>query len=192
VTLNARWDAQQGWRFGLMRRDELIAIPDCPVHSRRINTFLALLRATLPPADAFPLAYVHVSGAQATLIVKAHRFVDGDLTRLVGGLDDSGLDGCWVHCHPAAGRKLFARRGWHLLWGREHSRDEQGLQHGPTAFRQLLPELHAASVQAALAHLQPQAGVAVLDLYCGIGATLRHWTAQGCRRRSASNSREGP
>jgi tRNA/tmRNA/rRNA uracil-C5-methylase (TrmA/RlmC/RlmD family) len=84
-----------------------------------------------------------------------------------------------VHCHPAAGRKLFARRGWHLLWGLENSRDEHGLQYGPTAFKQLLPELHLASMRAAVEHLQPQRGVAVLDLYCGIGASLRHWTAQG-------------
>jgi 23S rRNA (uracil1939-C5)-methyltransferase len=179
VTLNARWDAQQGWRFGLMRRDELIAIPQCPVQSRRINAFMALLRATLPPADGFPLAYVHVSGAQATLIVKAHHFDTADMKNLRVGLGESGLEGCWVHCHPAAGRKLFARRGWHLLWGSENSRNEHGLQHGPTAFMQLLPELQLASMQSALEHLQPQQGVAVLDLYCGIGATLQQWTAHG-------------
>jgi 23S rRNA (uracil1939-C5)-methyltransferase len=179
VTLNARWDAQQGWRFGLMRREDLIAIPQCPVHSHRINSFMALLRTALPPPDGFPLAYVHVCGAQATLIVKTHHFVTADMERLRLGLGESGLEGCWVHCHPAADRKLFARRGWHLLWGSENSKDEHGLQHGPTAFRQLLPELHLASMQTALEHLQPQPGVAVLDLYCGIGATLRQWTARG-------------
>ena len=49
VTLNARYDAERGWRFGLMRRDELIAIHDCPVHSARVNRLVGVLRATLPP-----------------------------------------------------------------------------------------------------------------------------------------------
>ena len=179
VTLNARWDTIAGWRFGLMRRDELIPIPTCPVHSRRVNEFMALLRATLPPFERLPLAFAHVAGAQATLIVKSHRFTPSDLDALRAGLPSTGLEGCWVHCHPAAGKKLFARSGWHPIWGRETSIDEGGLQHGPTAFRQLMPELHAASMQAALEHLRPRAGVAVLDLYCGIGATLRSWTLHG-------------
>lgn len=179
VTLNAAWDSMAGWRFGLMRRDELIAIPTCPVHSARVNAFMSVLRTTLPPAAEFPLAYVHVAGAQATLIVKAHRFIDADLDALRRALPGSGLEGCWVHCHPSAGRKLFARSGWHHVWGRPVSFDEDGLEHGPTAFRQLLPSLHAAAMDAAARHLDARPGVAVLDLYCGIGATLRRWTADG-------------
>lgn len=179
VTLNARWSDGIGWRFGLMRRDELIAIPTCPVQSRRVNEFMALLRAVLPSWAQFPLAYVHVAGAQATLIVKAHRYDATGLDPLRAGLASLGMEGCWVHCHPSAGRKLFGRGGWHLVWGREVSVDADGLQHGPTAFRQLLPELHGAAMHAAVEHLQPQPGVAVLDLYCGIGATLRRWTSSG-------------
>lgn len=179
VTLTAGWDAVGGWRFGLMRRDELIPIPTCPVHSTRVNAFMALLRTSLPPAARLPLAYVHVAGAQATLIVKAHDFNAADLDELRAGLPASGLDGCWVHCHPSAGRKLFARSGWHAVWGRPVSVDTDGLEHGPTAFRQLLPSLHAAAMDAAAAHLRARPGVAVLDLYCGTGATLRQWTAGG-------------
>jgi 23S rRNA (uracil1939-C5)-methyltransferase len=179
VTLNARWNAQDGWRFGLMRRDELISIPACPVQSKRVNAFMALLRSALPPAAQMPLAYVHVAGAQATLIVKARSFATADLAALCAGLAAIGMEACWVHCHPSAGRKLFARSGWHLVWGRELSSDGDGLVHGPTAFRQLLPALHAASIDAAVAHFDARPGVAVLDLYCGIGATLRRWTAAG-------------
>jgi tRNA/tmRNA/rRNA uracil-C5-methylase (TrmA/RlmC/RlmD family) len=51
--------------------------------------------------------------------------------------------------------------------------------HGPAAFQQLLPDLHADSLRHAAAQLQPGPGVAVLDLYCGIGATLRLWTVAG-------------
>ena len=40
VTLNATHDAATGWRFGLMRRDELIAIHDCPVHDARVRALV--------------------------------------------------------------------------------------------------------------------------------------------------------
>jgi tRNA/tmRNA/rRNA uracil-C5-methylase (TrmA/RlmC/RlmD family) len=179
ATLTARWDESSGWRFGLMRRDELIAIHDCPVHSPRINRLVGALRATLPAHDRLPLAYLHVAGAQATLIVKARSFASERLEGLRASLPDVGIEGLWVHCHPAAGRKLFARSGWHLAWGTAESATADGLAHGPTAFQQLLPELHALSVEIASSHLAPAAGVAVLDLYCGLGATLRHWTAAG-------------
>lgn len=179
VTLHARHDEAGGWRFGLLRRDELIAIHDCPVHSSRVNRLVAVLRGTLPPHTRFPLAFVHVAGGQATLIVKAHRFESADLDALRANLAATGIDGLWVHCHPAAGRKLFARSGWHLVWGEPTSRDHSGLVHGPAAFQQLLPELHRASVAAAVNHLAPGPRVAVLDLYCGIGATLREWVDAG-------------
>jgi tRNA/tmRNA/rRNA uracil-C5-methylase (TrmA/RlmC/RlmD family) len=51
--------------------------------------------------------------------------------------------------------------------------------HGPTAFLQALPELHRRSTSAAREFLAPGPGVAVLDLYCGLGATLGTWSAAG-------------
>jgi 23S rRNA (uracil1939-C5)-methyltransferase len=179
VTLTARWAAESGWRFGLMRRDELIAIHDCPVHTARVRALVRLLVERLPPADGLPLAYLHVCGAQATLIVKAHRVAPEVFARLLDGLPGTGLEGCWLHLHPAAGRRLFARSGWALLWGEPRSRDAHGLLHGPTAFAQALPELHLAALATARAHLRPGTGVAVLDLYCGLGASLREWTSAG-------------
>ena len=179
VTLTARWTAEGGWRFGLMRRDELIAIHDCPVHSARVRALVRLLVERLPPPDGLPLAYLHVCGAQATLIVKAHRVNAEVFAGLLEGLPGTGLEGCWLHLHPAAGRRLFARRGWQLLWGAPRSRDAHRLLHGPTAFAQALPELHLAALATARAHLRPGAGVSVLDLYCGLGASLREWTAAG-------------
>ncbi|MCE3283796.1 MAG: (uracil-5)-methyltransferase [Steroidobacteraceae bacterium] len=179
VTLNARWDATHGWRFGLMRRDELIPIPDCPVHSPRVNRFGALLRERLPVEADFPLAYVHVAGAQATLIVKAHAVDVTLLGPLLDGVAAVGLDGLWLHFHPSAGRKLFARSGWHRLWGHAESVDRDGLVHGPTSFQQLLPALHADALGSAARYLAPGPGDAVLDLYCGLGASLRAWTAAG-------------
>jgi len=179
VTLTARWEAEAGWRFGLVRRDELIAIHDCPVHSARVRALVGLLVERLPPATTLPLAYLHVCGAQATLIVKARNVGTHGLAGLAEGLPVTGLEGCWLHQHPAAGRRLFARSGWQLLWGEPRSRDVHGLLHGPTAFAQALPELHRSALSSALAHLRPASGDAVLDLYCGHGASLREWITAG-------------
>jgi tRNA/tmRNA/rRNA uracil-C5-methylase (TrmA/RlmC/RlmD family) len=179
VTLTAGWDEAAGWRFGLVRRDELIPIHDCPVHTPRVRALVHLLADRLPPAAGFPLAYLHVCGAQATLIVKARRIDVGWLDPLVDGLAATGLEGLWLHLHPSAGRRLFARSGWRLAWGRPRSRDAHGLLHGPTAFAQALPELHRASLATAAAHLRPGPATAILDLYCGYGSSLRTWTAAG-------------
>jgi tRNA/tmRNA/rRNA uracil-C5-methylase (TrmA/RlmC/RlmD family) len=162
-----------------VRRDELIGIHDCPVHTARVRAVVRLLAERLPAPEVLPLAYLHVCGAQATLIVKAHRAPPDCLADVVAGLPATGLEGCWLHLHPSAGRRLFARSGWQLLWGEPRSRDAQGLLHGPTAFAQALPELHHAALTAAGHHLQPRPGVAVLDLYCGLGTSLRAWTAAG-------------
>lgn len=179
VTLTAGWDEAAGWRLGLVRFDELIPIHDCPVHAPRVRALVRLLVERLPPGAAIPLAYLHVCGAQATLIVKAHHVEVELLEPLLEGVATTGLEGLWLHLHPAAGRRLFARSGWRLLWGNARSRDVHGLLHGPTAFAQALPELHRASLYAAAAHLRPGPGVSVLDLYCGSGASLREWTAAG-------------
>jgi tRNA/tmRNA/rRNA uracil-C5-methylase (TrmA/RlmC/RlmD family) len=186
VSLNARWDEAHGWRFGLVRRvarEELfIPIPRCPVQAPEVNALLALLATALPPAPAFPLAFVVVSGAQATLIVKAHAVDTGWLpalaTRLARG-DAPGTEGLWLHRHPSAGRRLFARSGWTLLWGEPRSRDARGLAHGPTAFAQAIPELHARALDRAQAFLAPGPADAVVDLCSGVGSTLQRWRAAG-------------
>jgi tRNA/tmRNA/rRNA uracil-C5-methylase (TrmA/RlmC/RlmD family) len=179
VTLTARWAAGTGWQFGLVRRDELIAIHDCPVHTARVRALVRLLAERLPPPEVLPLAYLHVCGAQVTLVVKARRAPPDCLAQVTAGLEATGLEGCWLHLHPCAGRRLFARSGWVLLWGEPRSRDPRGLLHGPTAFAQALPELHAAALDAATRHLRPGPGLAVLDLYCGLGTSLREWTGAG-------------
>jgi len=186
VSLNARWDADHGWRFGLVRRvarEELfIPIPRCPVQAPRINALLALLAEVLPPAPVFPLAFVVVSGAQATLIVKAHSTDTGWLKALVPRLergDAPGTEGLWLHLHPSAGRRLFGRAGWVLLWGEPRSRDARDLVHGPTAFAQAIPDLHARSLERAAAFLAPGAADGVVDFCSGIGSSLARWRAAG-------------
>ena len=183
VCLSARWRETDGWSLGLWRRDELIPIPDCPVHAQPVRaTIHALLRA-LPPARDFSLAYFIQSGAQATLILKTHRVPDlawldaNQRAELAAG----GLEGLWLHLHPAAGRRLFARSGWRLLWGQPRSRDGFGLRYGPTAFQQQIPGLYRQALDAAENFLDPQPGDGIADLYCGIGASLARWTRRGAR-----------
>lgn len=178
VTLSVRWDRAGGWRFGLMRRDELIAIHDCPVHHPRVNQLVQHLVRSLPAAGQLPLAYLHVAGAQATLVVKAHH-VDSERVRHALGGRPCGFDGLWLHLHPSAGRRLFTRSGWHLLCGTGVSRDRAGLFHGPTAFMQASPRLHQHAIGLALGHLRPGPRTAVIDLYCGHGSTLRSWRQSG-------------
>ncbi len=183
VCLSAAWDAVAGWNFGLWRRDELIPIPDCPVHAESVRATIRWLRRALPPGPAFPLAFYVQAGAQATLILKAHRvpapaWLD-DARR--AELADIGLDGLWLHLHPAAGRRLFARSGWTLLWGQPRSRDAFGLEYGPTAFQQLIPALYRQALDAAEAFLAPGPEDHIADLYCGLGASLARWTRRGAR-----------
>jgi tRNA/tmRNA/rRNA uracil-C5-methylase (TrmA/RlmC/RlmD family) len=59
------------------------------------------------------------------------------------------------------------------------SSDAHGLQHGPTAFAQALPELHDTALRVAVTHLRPSPQTSVLDLYCGYGASLREWGHAG-------------
>ena len=77
---------------------------------------------------------------------------------------------------PSAGRRLFAKRGWRLLWGHPWSRDADGLRYGPASFRQLLGRLYGESLDEAEAFLEPATGDGVVDLYCGAGASLRRWS----------------
>lgn len=181
VTLTAAYDVTTGWRFGLVRRDEVIAIHDCPVHDARVRAIVHHLVRRLPEPDVMPVAYLQVAGGQATLIVKARDVAATALDGVLSDLESTGIEGLWLHLHPSAGRRLFARSGWRLVWGRDESRDAHGLVHGPTAFLQPLPALHLEALEVAAAHLQPGPGASVLDLYCGHGATLRMWTELGAR-----------
>nr|MDQ2695105.1 class I SAM-dependent RNA methyltransferase [Pseudomonadota bacterium] len=137
----------------------------------------------LPPGPAFPLAFYVQAGAQATLVVKARGLASltwaEDLRR---SLPATGLEGLWLNLHPAAGRRLFARHGWQLLWGRPWSVDSSGLCYGPAAFQQLIPALYRQALDEAQAFLAPMAGDSLVDLYCGSGASLRRWTA--CHART--------
>lgn len=176
VRLNvARLDGQ--WQFGMIRRDELIPIPNCPVHTPSVRAVVRLLSKVLPASDNFPLAYYCQAGTQATLILKTQTLPD------LSWLDQTteqnwaatGLEGLWLHLHAAAGKRLFAKNGWHLLWGKPRSYDDENLLYGPTAFQQLIPSIYQQALDEAEDFFSPSPNDAVVDLYCGNGTSLRRW-----------------
>lgn len=180
VRLAARWRDNQ-WRFGMFARREFIPIPNCPLHSERARTALQRLAPALPPGPALPLAFVVQAGAQLTLVVKTAvtpelGWADAALT---GRLAAAGVAGLWLHLHPAAGRRMFAKNGWRLLWGEPRSRDEDGFWYGPSAFQQASPALYRLALTEAEAFFEPSAAAAVVDLYCGNGVSLARWTQRG-------------
>lgn len=177
VCLATVWDESAGWQFGLLDRDTLVPIPRCPVHSKQVQQTIALLTPALPPGSSFPMAFYVQSGAQVTLILKSAELPDITWLdqRVQQGLAASGIEGLWLNLHPAAGRRLFAKRGWHLLWGHSRSKSNDGLVYGPSAFQQLLPVLYKHALDKAEAFLAPSAATPIIDLYCGSGSTLARW-----------------
>lgn len=178
VSLAARYTGF-AWEFGVLRHDEMIAIPLCPVHTSRIRTVIALLEKALPPVTDFPLVRLVISGRQLTFILKTREV--NALTAigptLFTELNNAGIEGVWVHLFPSSGRKVFGKGGWHLVWGKEYSSDENGLRYGPAAFQQLLPSLASRALDEAEAFLDPKPGMLVIDLYCGTGSSLKRWAA---------------
>ncbi len=190
VVLAAEWHGD-AWRIGLRRRDTVIAIPDCPVHSPRVRAMVGALARLLPPAQQLPLAYYVQSGRQATLVVKAAcADIGGWLSALEPVMRTCGLEGLWLHLNPSAGRRVLAKQRWRLLWGQPRSVDAEGLCYGPGAFQQLQPALHAQALDAAEAFLEPDADSRVIDLYCGVGASLRRWTVAGADAIGVEAGRE--
>jgi tRNA/tmRNA/rRNA uracil-C5-methylase (TrmA/RlmC/RlmD family) len=127
------------------------------------------------------MVYYVQSGAQATLVLKTGvlpgtAWLDEGLVRR---LAEAGTEGLWLHLHPSAGHRVFAKRAWHLAAGRPRSVDEDGFAYGPTSFQQLLPGLYRQALDEAEAFLAPAPGAAVVDLYCGTGTTLARWTRRG-------------
>lgn len=173
--------AEEQWQFGLRKRDQIIPIPDCPIHTQRVVATVHLLMDVLPGNTGFALAYLAISAAQVVLILKQKELPDSQwLTpKVQQELARIGIEGLWLHLFPSAGKKVFSKRGWHLLWGKPWSESGNGLAYGPAAFQQLIPSLANASLQQSRDFLQPRPNTKVLDLYCGTGSSLQLWLENG-------------
>lgn len=180
VCLAAEW-GDGGWSVGMRRRLQLIPIPRCPMHSPRVNGAIAALLSRLPAPPVFPLAWYLQSGAQLVLVLKTRErppmdWLDDPLKQ---SLREVGIEGLWLHLNPVTGKRVLAKRDWELVLGNPVSIDDDGLRYGPSAFQQLVPVLSNRSLERALRFLQPSTGDRVVDLYCGLGRSLRPWLEAG-------------
>lgn len=123
------------------------------------------------------MAYSVQTGSQITLVVKSKQ--TPDLTwlddRLISALEQINIKGVWLHLHPCAGKKVFSKNAWHLLYGSERSIDENQFVYGPKAFQQLIPALYNQAQSLAETFLSPSTQDIIIDLYCGIGTGLARW-----------------
>ncbi|MDY6906083.1 MAG: hypothetical protein SWH61_15530 [Thermodesulfobacteriota bacterium] len=178
--LSACW-VDKDWHLGLKHRQSVVPIHDCPVHAPLVRDTVHLFTKIVPSGQDFPLVYYAQSGAQVTLVVKSRHMPDCEwlspsVERRLAVL---GVEGLWIHLHPSAGNRVFAKTGWHLRWGTPWSfTNAYGtpLQYGPTAFQQLIPDLFNHALDRAESFLSPEPDDLVVDLYSGIGSTLARWT----------------
>jgi 23S rRNA (uracil1939-C5)-methyltransferase len=180
VCLKCEW-RDNGWHIGMSRAERVLAIPDCPVHSTRVRATLRAVRDSLPAASRFPLAYLVQSGAQLTLVLKTAAMPATDWLddKFEQRLRAANVQGLWLHLHPAVGKRIFNKPGWHLLWGAARSRDAQGFIYGPASFQQPIADLYGQAVVQAQNYLQPSPQTLLIDLYSGNGKTLHRWAAAG-------------
>lgn len=182
VSLLTQWSQEARWQIGMIACKHFVNLQTCPIHSERVRKMILWISESIPTPEIFSLSLYAQTGKQATLILKTN--VKPDLCWLVEHekyLSQTGIEGLWLHLHPSAGRRLFGKRNWHLLWGKPRSYNEMGLIYGPTAFQQLIPNLYIQSLREAQDFLTPQKNDSIIDLYCGSGASLRLWTIFGAR-----------
>lgn len=177
ILLHARF-LEGRWRFGMIRmrgwEEEFIAIPDCPLHEAGLNARLARA-ADLVPAS-IPLRYVLASGAALTFVVKERRRAEWALALKTIGAEEG--ESLWVNWNPGAGKRAIDGRYLELLAGEEWLL-ARGLFHGPSAFRQQIPEMEEAALGLAENFLAEAKPVRVADFYSGLGASLCRWKARG-------------
>jgi 23S rRNA (uracil1939-C5)-methyltransferase len=166
------------WALGMIKRrgreEEFVPIPSCPAHDPFVNELFAWAAAHVPAS--WPLSFALVSGRALTLVLKTKR--QPDYARAMAAW--AGFPGAslYVNWNPGAGNRALDSRRTELISGEEWL-EEDGVRHGPVAFRQQIPELAAAAVAEGEAFLEG-AGVNVgVDLYCGLGTSLRRWRGLG-------------
>ncbi|MHC1707257.1 MAG: hypothetical protein AB9842_07010 [Bacteroidales bacterium] len=178
VCLHAEYSGA-AWKIGVRKRGEVVPIPDCPVHAPGINAAVRSLLTMLPAYGKFPLVYYVHSGAQLALVLKSAKNPDqAVIQRLLDGFAGmKEIEGLCLHFFPSAGKKVFGKGGWQLLYGSPSSVDESGLHYGPAAFQQLLPSLYKQAVDEAEGFFQFNSNDMLIDLYSGTGSSIRRWVS---------------
>ncbi len=182
VNLAMKWTGTK-WETGTLNREDLISIPDCPVHKQTVNEVIRLFHSALPGYSEIQAVRYVQTAKQVAIVVKSRELPDtGWLTETIAKrLASIGIEGVWLHLFPSSGKKVFGKGGWHLIRGKESSQDESGLWYGPAAFQQLLPVLANQALDTAYEFLMPDANSAVIEMYCGTGSGLKKWTQAGAK-----------
>ncbi|MBI2712306.1 MAG: class I SAM-dependent RNA methyltransferase [Bdellovibrio sp.] len=182
VLLHAEWQdgKEKGhWKFGLLRRVhgsfdyEVVPIHDCPIHQVSINRLLQILSMQLPMPDSFPLVNLQISGTVLSFVLKTSKMPQVPAVNW----EEIGVSGVYFNLNPSAGNRVFANKGWHLIWGNSKAQDE-GWIYGPESFTQQIKPLHLDSVERVKAFFSGSVD-RVVDLYCGTGRTLCEWLNLG-------------
>ncbi|HEY8280101.1 MAG TPA: hypothetical protein VIH99_10785 [Bdellovibrionota bacterium] len=175
--LHAR-PGKNGWDLGLIRRrsreEELVPIPECPLHHPALNERLSVLKEHLPAE--MPLAFVHATGACFTLVLKSRpdrQWIEWARSK-EAALKSAGIEGLQMNWHPSAGRRVLSTRHQEIVFGPAFFHDGERF-HGALSFRQQIPELEGSSLSLAETFLAEATPEMMVDLYCGSGATLALW-----------------
>lgn len=167
------------WSFGLLQDEEILAIPNCPLHSKRVNQIFDCLRDQIP--IDLPLVFVVVNDVFVSLVFKCkERELARDwIQALWQKISSLGIVGLFANWNPSAGERVFNTKAFSLLKGQEWSQDKNGLFLAPDSFLQLLPELYEQALLRAKKFLGVGVADRVLDLYCGNGASCLVWESAG-------------
>ncbi|MBN2611587.1 MAG: class I SAM-dependent RNA methyltransferase [Bacteroidales bacterium] len=176
VTLSVVY-RENRWLFGMKSRDEIIPIPGCPVHHPIVYGTVRLLMEILPEERFFPLSFYVQYGRQVVLILKSKggaslEWLTGECKK---ALEQTGIEGLWIHYNPSAGRRIFEKTPLHLLYGKETSRDGNGMLYGIGAFQQVIPSLYLQSLDEAEKFFDAGRDDRIVDLYSGIGYSAARW-----------------
>lgn len=175
VTLHARFF--ETWNIGLLKNDNIINIPHCPIQAQIINESIALALHFFPDYKYFPLIYWVQSNQQIVWVLKTNQLPDmdwlnSDLTQALSGI---GIEGISLHLNPSAGKKVFLKDRLIPVFGKSFSIDDQQMQYGPLSFQQQIQGFTAKPIEIASQYFKKHNINAVIDLYCGLGKSLKIW-----------------
>jgi 23S rRNA (uracil1939-C5)-methyltransferase len=157
--------------------DEILEIPECPVHAFQINQVFAIIRETL--LAHLPLVFVSQVGDLVGLVLK-EKSTPERITEIQNRLAQSAFNrfpkiGVYLNFNPSAGNRIFFPKGWvHVFGAKDGEAELFGCKfvHGPSGFMQVHSGLYESAIRQVQAFF---VSPAVIDLYSGLGISLWCW-----------------
>ncbi len=190
ATLRAKW-LEGAWQFGFLDRDNnLINLKDCPAHSLQLGQIIRALTLALPKDPALPLAFLVINREIVSLVLKCqfHEVATQESfrNRLEMALLPLGVKSLFLNFNPGCGQRVFRHSTAHSflkIFGADTALLELprvgALHYGATTFLQQDLGLFDDALWEATRFLNPSPSDAVVDLYSGIGCSLKHWSRRG-------------